>query len=60
MTGETTGTDKQPPEGPITPPAPKDVEPRNTDAAGYEDVAGGETTPASGAGHTANEEQADG
>lgn len=54
MGGETTGTDKQPPEAPITPPSGTD------DAAGYEDVAGGETSPQSGAGDTASKEQADG
>lgn len=59
MAGETTGTDKQPPEAPIAPP-PKSAKPRNQDAAGYEDVAGGETSPQSGAGETATKEQADG
>lgn len=58
-TGETTGTDKQPSEGPIA-PSPKSAEPRNVDAEGYEDVSGGETTPQSGAGETSTKEQADG
>lgn len=59
-TGETTGTDKQPPEAPITPPTPRSAEPRNVDAEGYEDVSGGETTPQSGAGETSTKEHADG
>ena len=55
--GETTGTSEEPSEAPITPAS---TTPRNVDAEGYEDVASGETTPQSGAGHTADEEQADG
>ena len=41
---ETTGTDKEPSEAPITP---------SPDQGNYEDVSGGETTPPSGAGSEA-------
>jgi hypothetical protein len=49
---ETTGTDQPPSEGPITPPP---------DQGNYEDVSGGDTSPQSGAGEAAeDEEDADG
>ena len=44
---ETTGTDKEPSEAPITP---------SPDQGNYEDVSGGETTPQSGAPEATEEE----
>ena len=44
---ETTGTDKEPSEAPISP---------SPDSGGYEDVSGGETTPPSGAGSEAEDD----
>ncbi len=47
---ETTGTDKSPSEGPITPPQ---------EDAGHGGVSGGETSPQSGAGSAAETEEDD-
>jgi hypothetical protein len=45
---ETTGTESDPPESPITPPP---------DEGNYEDVSGGETTPPSGAPEAVEEDR---
>jgi hypothetical protein len=49
MTFETTGTDGEPSEAPITPPP--------SEESGYEGVSGGEESPPSGAPETAEDEQ---